>query len=342
MTPTPPDSALQKARDDGIQAIELLMAHGLFPSPLHYSVAYEYLHGDQTELIQFLDGHLKAGKPLDAILLGDLYEKHISTARHKQFQGMRNNLHDILQSLLHTISETSENNEEYQRDLENHVQKLGSQPDKASLQQIAADMMSAAMAVQFQNGKLQTHLVEAHKETEQLREELEAQRREAMVDPLTGLFNRRAMDHHLEFLWEEDKNLSVLVMDIDHFKHINDSYGHAIGDIVIRNVADAVRKCIRGEDIAVRYGGEEFLVILPNTGLDGAITVAETIRKRIEALRLVRKTDNFALAPFTISLGVARRRGDDDRDTLFDRADKALYHAKSAGRNRVIHENHLH
>jgi diguanylate cyclase len=131
-------------------------------------------------------------------------------------------------------------------------------------------------------------------------------------------------------------------MDIDHFKHINDSYGHAIGDIVIRNVADVVRKCIRGEDIAVRYGGEEFLVLLPNTQLEGAITVAEAIRRRIEALRLVRKNDNFALAPFTISLGVAKRRGNDDRDSLVERADKALYQAKSSGRNQVMHENHLH
>lgn len=334
--------ASEQARALAMQTIDLLSQHDVLPSPLHYAVAYEYLQGGHPDLKKFLDHHLGEGKPLDAILLQDLYEKHLASVQHKQFQGMRNDLHDILQTLLQTISETSDNNEDYQRDLETSLKKIHADQDQASLQKIAAGMISAAKATQQQSSKLQAHLMEARKETEQLREELEAQRQAAMVDPLTGLFNRRAMDHHLEFLWEEDQNLSVVVMDIDHFKRINDTYGHAIGDIVIRNVADALRKCIRGEDIAIRFGGEEFLVLLPNTGLEGAITVAESIRKRIEALRLVRKNDNFSLDPFTISLGVAKRRGEDDRDSLFERADKALYHAKTSGRNRVIHENHMH
>jgi len=334
-------TAVDKARGVALQSLDLLHAHELPPTPLNYSVIYEYLHGSRPDLKKILDHHLQGGKSLDAVLLQDLYEGHIASERHRQFQGMRNDLQAILQSLLETISETSDNSEDYQRELETSLQKLALEQDQASLQSIAGDMISAAMAANFKNGKLQSHLIEARKETEQLRQELEAQRREAMIDPLTGLFNRRAMDIHLNSMWEEEAvHLSVLVMDIDHFKRINDSYGHAVGDIVIRNVADAVRKCIRGEDIAIRFGGEEFLVLLPNTPLEGAITVAETIRKRIEALRLVRKTDNFALDPFTISLGVAQRRRGDDRDSMFERADKALYYAKSNGRNRVIHEHH--
>lgn len=341
MTDTTQDPALQQARSAGIQAIELLLEHALLPTPLNYSVAYEYLHGSQKDLNGFLDNHLQAGKPLDDILLQDLYERYIAAERHKQFQGMRNDLHSLLQALMQTMSETNRNSVEYQRELESSINKLGVDLDQTALRDIAADMITAATTANAQNSKLHEHLSAAQQEAEQLRAELEAQRREAMIDPLTGLFNRRAMDHHMEYLWEEDQDLSVLVMDIDHFKRINDSYGHAVGDIVIRNVADVVRKCIRGEDIAVRYGGEEFLVLLPNTQLEGAITVAEAIRRRIEALRLVRRNDSFALDPFTISLGVAKRRGNDDRDSLFERADKALYHAKSNGRNKVIHENHL-
>jgi diguanylate cyclase len=336
------NNTAELARNKAIQSIDLLIGHGLLPSPLNYSVAYEYLHGTQADLNGFLDNHLQAGKPLDDILLQDLYERYIAAERHKQFQGMRNDLQSLLHALMQTMSETNRNSLEYQQELEANIHKLGMELDQATLQSIAADMVVSATAANSQNRKLQEHLTTAQQETEQLRAELEAQRREAMIDPLTGLFNRRAMDHHMEYLWEEDQDLSVLVMDIDHFKHINDSYGHAIGDIVIRNVADVVRKCIRGEDIAVRFGGEEFLVLLPNTQLEGAITVAEAIRRRIEALRLVRKNDNFALAPFTISLGVAKRRGNDDRDSLVERADKALYQAKSSGRNQVMHENHLH
>ena len=339
----PSQAATQQARENAIQSVDLLLAHALLPTPLNYAVSYEYLHGNLPELKRFLDAHLLAGRALDNILLQDMYDKFIATERHKEFQGIRNNLQDLLQALLHTISETTSNNVDYQRELEAGIEKLGMDQDRVSLRSIATDMITATVAANTQNGKLQEHLATARGETEQLRAELEAQRREAMIDPLTGLFNRRAMDIHLNDLWQtDDASLSILVLDIDHFKSINDTYGHAVGDVVIRNVAEALRKCIRGEDIAVRYGGEEFLVLLPNTPLEGAITVAESIRKRIEALRLVRKADNFALAPFTISLGVAQRRGGDDCDSLFERADKALYHAKSSGRNRVTHENSLH
>ena len=336
------EAQLEQARDAALNAVNLLLEYRLHPTPLNYAVAYEYLHHPESELSKFLKNHLGSNKSLDDVLLEDLYEKFVATERHKAFHGMRNDLQNLLQALMQTISETSDNASAYQIGLESNIEKLGSDLDQQALREIASDMVTAAITANTQNQKLQQHLNTAQREAEQLRAELEAQRREAMIDPLTGLFNRRAMEHHMQNIWAEDDGLSVLVMDIDHFKRINDTYGHAIGDVVIRNVADTVRKCIRGEDIAIRFGGEEFLVLLPNTDLEGAVTVAETIRKRIEALRLVRKQDNFSLDPFTISLGVARRRQDDNRDSLFERADKALYHSKSSGRNKVTHESQMH
>ncbi len=339
--PVPEANHLQNAHEAGLKAIDFLLGHDIPPAPLNYWVAYEFLQGTRRELNAYLESHLGGQKPLDEILLQHLFDRFITNERGERFQGVRNDLYAILQSLLATITETSDASEGYKQELESNLDKLRTQQDQRSLQNIAADMITAAVASQLQNGKLQARLQDAHKETEQLREELEAQRREAMVDHLTGLFNRRAMDYQLGPLWDDGQNFSVLLMDIDHFKTINDNYGHAVGDIVIRNVADVIRRCIRGEDLAIRYGGEEFLVILPNTHLQGAITVAETIRKRIEALRLVRRNDNFALAPFTISLGVANRQAEDDQDSLLERADKALYRAKSLGRNQVVDEAHL-
>jgi len=327
-------------REIAFKAIELLEQHGLSPKPLNYAVAFEHISGAQPELSSFLHPHLQAGKPLDEILLQDLYDKHIASDQHKQFQGMRNDMQGLLQTLLMTISESQDHTAEYQRELETGVKQLGDKPDQEALARIATNMISATVTTHKNTQKLQDHLATARQEADQLRAELEAQRREAMIDPLTGLFNRRAMAEHLEQLWENpDNTLSVLMLDIDHFKRVNDTYGHAIGDIVIRNVADNLRKSVRGEDVVVRYGGEEFLVLLPNTPLKDAVTVAESIRKRIEALRLVRKSDNFSLDPFTISLGVAQRRAGDEHDSLIERADKALYSAKTSGRNRVMHES---
>ncbi|MDR3393484.1 MAG: GGDEF domain-containing protein, partial [Parasulfuritortus sp.] len=206
------------------------------------------------------------------------------------------------------------------------------------------DILSATRAARDRNIHLQQRLETTLAETESLKGELEQYRREATTDPLTGLYNRRAMETHLEELMESEAGtpLSVIMVDIDHFKNINDTYGHPLGDVVIRNVAQTILKCIRGDDFAVRFGGEEFVVLLPETSLDGATRVAETIRERIAALRLVRRHDNFTLAPFTVSLGVATRQPGDTQDSLFQRADRALYQSKDAGRNRVTIEGRLH
>jgi diguanylate cyclase len=174
-----------------------------------------------------------------------------------------------------------------------------------------------------------------------LRAALELQRREALTDPLTGLCNRRAMDQRLGELWSaaEDAPLAILVLDIDFFKRINDTYGHADGDCVIRWVAATLCRCIRVGDSAFRYGGEEFLVLLPDTTLEGAISLAESIRGRIEDQHL--DFPRHGQVPLTVSLGVAARKRQDDPLSLFERADRALYQAKRHGRNRVVHENCL-
>lgn len=174
-----------------------------------------------------------------------------------------------------------------------------------------------------------------------LRAALELQRQEALIDPLTGLCNRRAMDQRFGELWSEaeDAPLAILVLDIDFFKRINDTYGHADGDCVIRWVAATLNRCIRAGDNAFRYGGEEFLVLLPDTTLEGAISLAESIRGRIEDQHLA--FPRHGLVPLTVSLGVAARKRQDDPLSLFERADRALYQAKQHGRNRVVHENCL-
>jgi diguanylate cyclase (GGDEF)-like protein len=128
------------------------------------------------------------------------------------------------------------------------------------------------------------------------------------------------------------------MLDIDHLKTINDTLGHYRGDAVIRQVAETLRHCLRAEDSAFRYGGEEFLVLLPNTTLDGAIALAESIRDRVEMLH--ERQEEGVQTPCTVSLGVASRASgsDEDRDSLCQRADRALYEAKRRGRNRVVHD----
>ncbi len=159
----------------------------------------------------------------------------------------------------------------------------------------------------------------------------------AIRDSLTGAYNRAMLETALvreAGLARRHKNpLSIIMMDIDRFKPINDSHGHLVGDGVIKALVARVTKCIRTTDILARYGGDEFVVLLSNTDLDGALILAERIRTAVEAIRYVAPAGTKIV--FSISMGVAKFTADQSADELLQLADKALYEAKRAGRNCV-------
>lgn len=158
----------------------------------------------------------------------------------------------------------------------------------------------------------------------------------ALRDPLTGVQNRKAMDltmaREVELARRHGNSLSLIAIDIDYFKHINDSHGHATGDCVIRAVADSISATVRGSDVVFRYGGEEFMVLLSNTGETGAMQLAERIRRSVQGTEIL---CHGARISATVSLGVAWLDEGDTGLILFQKADEALYAAKSAGRNCV-------
>ena len=180
-------------------------------------------------------------------------------------------------------------------------------------------------------------------ETEKLRQCIEEEKNKAYNDALTGIPNRMAFDERInqEYKrWQRyDNKLSLCLVDIDKFKNVNDTYGHKAGDIVLRTVAEKCVAKVRKSDFFCRYGGEEFALILPETNLSAAITVAETLRQNIEACSFQYGDQNV---PITISCGLAEFKGKDNLDSIFKRADKALYKAKETGRNRCISEEQLH
>ena len=166
--------------------------------------------------------------------------------------------------------------------------------------------------------------------------------RMARLDSLTQLPNRRSFDETLEQEWQrlarEEKDLSLILCDIDCFKQYNDTYGHQAGDDCLQKVAKALQDCARrAGDMACRYGGEEFIFLLPNTHLDGATRFADRVRQTVESLALPHTTSQAAPV-VTLSLGVAARipSADTDPEALIKAADDALYQAKEAGRNRVV------
>jgi two-component system cell cycle response regulator len=176
--------------------------------------------------------------------------------------------------------------------------------------------------------------------TERLRDNVQMSIEMAITDGLTGLFNRRYMESHLATLVEQaasrNKPLATLVIDIDYFKAINDTHGHDAGDDVLRDFALRIKRSIRGIDLACRYGGEEFVLVMPETDMAVAAMVAERLRRRIASEPFPIQQGKQAI-PVTISIGIAALRGKDDNAVgLLKRADQALYRAKRDGRNRVV------
>ena len=176
--------------------------------------------------------------------------------------------------------------------------------------------------------------------SDRLRHNVQLSLEMAITDQLTGLHNRRYMARHLDNLvstaGRNGKPLAFLILDIDHFKAVNDGHGHDIGDEVLKEFANRISANVRGIDLACRYGGEEFVVVMPDTDMSLAYTIAERLRKSVETTPIVISRAPGKLA-ITISIGIAATQGPaDTAEALLHRADQALYSAKRNGRNRVV------
>jgi len=211
------------------------------------------------------------------------------------------------------------------------------------------DMMelSARVKSMLRLKGLQDVLVEKNRELDRMNKALEDQRRQletlSRTDGLTGLLNRRHFDERLESEFARSQRyhspLSCLLLDIDHFKNVNDSYGHPFGDVVIQQVSEATRKVLRDVDLLARYGGEELVALLPETSLEEAKRAAERVRLGVEGLALRSTGSNATQVNCTASIGISTfpSPGIDSPHTLIRLADQGLYQAKQSGRNRVGH-----
>lgn len=185
---------------------------------------------------------------------------------------------------------------------------------------------------------LQQHLAEMKNKISTVNEQSKMLEQELLTDPLTGANNRRAYDRTIENEMSRylryKRPFSMLLLDVDHFKKINDTYGHAIGDKCLKEIIKRIKPALRDTDFLARYGGEEFIVILPETGGEIAKEAAERMRSIVENIEFLHKNE---LVKITISIGVTQvMPSDENQETIFHRTDQALYKAKNSGRNRVV------
>jgi len=341
--PPPDPEDFKTALDRARLALDLLNRNLIPPTPSRYTVAYQYFVGDNPDLIKVIDRLVKHDK-LTPLTIDEV---------HDQFFGLRieeAELREASRKIETTVTQVVEYIDTATVEAEHYGSVLAGFTDKANNPN--GDFGSAVTSVLTEtkhmaesNRELEDRLQVSSREIVLLREHLERLEKEASLDGLTGVANRRRFDVALREAVaaanRDQAQLALLMIDIDHFKRFNDTYGHLLGDQVLRLVARYLNDCIKGNDIAARYGGEEFAIVLPRTRLEDAMHVGEQIRKHVASKKVVNRRTGEELGKITLSLGAAEYRLGETPAELIHRADEALYLAKNTGRDRVVSEAEL-
>lgn len=306
--------------------------------PTTYSVWYEFVAGINPGLKAEIDELMAKGQILDEEMTQALFRKYIAeideetaTRINTRFQRALSDMSESAELAGEHASQFGDSLEQLSEGLNKSKEGAGINPD--DIAQVLGNTRNMQDAVT----SLKDRLEESRRETEELRKEIDRAREDALTDGLTNLVNRKGFDKAMVTRMASpelaEKGLCLIMADIDHFKNINDTYGHMFGDKIIRAIAQVIAQNVKGKDTAARYGGEEFVILLPDTPIKGAQVLAETIRAAVESSRI--KRSNETIAKVTLSFGVASYIPGESSGELIERADKALYVSKHQGRNRV-------
>lgn len=319
--------------------IQKMAGHPAAFTPLNYSVWYEFLTGINPALSEAISKRLDNGDKLDDDAIEKLYIKYVSECNMDVQRVLRDDIQQLLGKIAGFTEETDKQALQFGDSLQAYGDTLKQNLDESKLGDLIHNMVGDTDKMRGSMQNLQSELEASKQQVEKLHQELQSARGEAMTDPLTGILNRRGFETRAKQTFADpttlDKGLCLLMIDIDHFKKINDTYGHLFGDKVIRAIATTLQSKVRGEDSVARLGGEEFAVMLPETDVAGARTVAEHIRQSIERGKIRRLDTQEQIGGITISIGIAAYTSGVSAVDLLDQADKALYVSKKTGRNKT-------
>lgn len=328
-----------QTREQSAEVLRLVLPElGKHPaafSPIAYAVWYEHLAGINPSLAAALDAKVSQGLPLSDCDMNELYGRYVAPPDGTALEAISASLQSLMSNVDQTASQTGVEAGAFGAQLANLVRGLHGHELSS---EISATLSASEKMVAAINA-LQGQFAENQREVNKLRSELERVRSDALVDPLTGVANRRGFEAHLSTMVQTPcpKGMQhyLLMLDIDHFKKVNDKHGHVVGDQVLRALGGVLRSEVKEGHSASRYGGEEFAVLMPAFTLDGSTHVAERIRAKTRAIRLRSRTTQEVVASFTVSAGLSALQPGEDSEALIARADAALYHSKTNGRDRL-------
>lgn len=319
------------------EAIRLMAELNIPIIPTNFTVWFAYALGRFPALRQMIDAIRSKNEVFDKPRNRELYSAFLqSSSLVHAGQNISEELGIVLLNVRGNLSGAIAETSAQTAALQEVEQMLPNSRPALVVARLASELKLATQRAAALEGKLAA----ASTELDNLKLDLEEAQAKSRTDALTGLANRRALEDFLARAQKEHRDihpLSVLLVDIDHFKQFNDRHGHQIGDQVLKVVAKCVQDGIRvAVDIAARYGGEEFMCVVPGRDASGTVRVADRIRSKIAQSRIIKRTSGEEVAKITVSIGVTQLNPGESFETLFERCDKALYQAKQSGRNRVI------
>lgn len=321
------------------QAVPMMSRQAAGLHPISYALWYEYVAGNNISLRSDIDQLVQCGTVLDEKRTTELFRKHISEIDEQAAQRVTPAFQKIMSDMSRSAAQAGDEVDQFGHVLEKWSAGLSVAVAQTDVATDVDILLQHTRSVSESVVSLKRRLLESQREIEQLRQELSKARGDALSDDLSGLTNRKGFDMALASCLAsagevEANGPSLLLIDIDFFKRVNDSYGHLFGDRVIQAVSKILKNNVKGQDTAARYGGEEFVILLPDTPLEGARHLAEKIRTTVERLRIRRGDSHDMAAKITVSLGVASYRQGESAEEFVVRADRALYASKHEGRNR--------
>jgi diguanylate cyclase len=319
-------------------ALPLMGRQAAALNPYSYAIWYEHCAGVNPGLSRVLEGRLAVDQPLTDEETWQLFVEHVVARDVQTTESIRNALYRILNDTAASATSAGERTADFDKALTNHAQKLSVTPPPEAMREVVADMRSETGKMRAMTAELAAKLKASSEEVTVLTESLQRAQTEALLDLLTGLKNRRGFEQAAREVRDssaaELKGTALLMLDIDHFKGVNDAHGHLLGDKVLRAIAHVLKSSVKGRDVVARLGGDEFSVLLPGTPMEGAAALGRQICSLVGQGR-IKRSDGGTIGQVTLSIGVAVAEAGESLEGLMHRADAALYEAKRAGRNRV-------
>ncbi len=325
----------------GSEAWDKIQKEKLCPTPENFHVWYAYFEGKSPDIAHAIDMLKENKKKISDEAIENIYREFVDNRRKDNtIKKAGTQFYDTVLGLSTHIEGVNTLNKQRGENISEITRTIQKDHGSKDLEDILDTVVVNTHEILKDNTLLAQELDKSKNKMVLLQQDLENIKKEAATDSLTGLLNRKSFDESLfataAEACESNEIFSLLMIDIDYFKLFNDTYGHQVGDQVLKLVAETLKKGVKGSDIVARYGGEEFCVILPNTPKNAATTVAEHLRQHVSSKDIINRGTGKVLGQIKLSVGVAQYKINEDLDQLIAYADKALYQAKHNGRDQVV------